>query len=71
MNRSGHKNRDLPTNSVGLPKRFKFSWAWEFVLVSVDPEDVKTVTADDRGRVYLGTEYAKETVEVAILGEDD
>lgn len=35
--------------------------------VDVDPDDVDTLTADDRGRVYLGPEYAEEEVEVAVL----
>ena len=36
--------------------------------VEVDPSDVDTYTTDDRGRVYLGTEYTNTTVELAILG---
>ena len=35
--------------------------------VSISPEDVKVVNADDRGRVYLGTDYANERLEVAVL----
>lgn len=35
--------------------------------VHVDPDDVQTLDADGRGRVYLGTEFADETVEVAVL----
>lgn len=35
--------------------------------VDVDPSDVQTLTTDDRGRVYLGAEYANSTVEVAVL----
>lgn len=35
--------------------------------VEVTPEDVQVLTTDDRGRAYLGTEYANETVEVAVL----
>lgn len=36
--------------------------------VEIAPEDVQVLTTDDRGRAYLGTEYADETVEVAVLG---
>jgi hypothetical protein len=36
--------------------------------VRVGPDDVDELQADDRGRVYLGTEYANETVEVAVVG---
>jgi len=35
--------------------------------VQIDPDDVRKLRTDDRGRVYLGTEYANETVEVAVL----
>jgi len=36
--------------------------------VQVDPDDVDALQADDRGRVYLGTEFANKTVEVAVVG---
>lgn len=35
--------------------------------VTINPEDVQVLETDDRGRVYLGTEYANATVEVAVL----
>jgi len=35
--------------------------------VEVNPSDVQELNADNRGRVYLGTEYADESVEVAVL----
>lgn len=35
--------------------------------VNIDPDDVQKLTADDRGRVYLGTKYANARVEVAVL----
>jgi len=35
--------------------------------VDVDPDDIQKRTTDDRGRVYLGPEYADNTVTVAIL----
>jgi hypothetical protein len=37
--------------------------------VDLNPDAVDVLTADDRGRVYLGPEYANETVEVAVLDE--
>jgi hypothetical protein len=41
--------------------------------IDVHPDDVDEYTTDDRGRVYLGTEYANEEVELAVVGvaEDD
>jgi len=35
------------------------------------PEEIKTVKADHRGRVNLGTDYADKEVRVAILEVDD
>lgn len=35
--------------------------------VDVDSENVQKLDTDDRGRVYLGPEYADSTVEVAVL----
>ena len=36
--------------------------------VVIDPDDVKKLDADGRGRVYLGSEYADmDGIEVAIL----
>ena len=41
--------------------------------VHVDPDDIKKVDTDDRGRAYLGSELKDSTVQVAILEveEDD
>jgi len=40
--------------------------------VEISPDDIQTLDADDRGRVYLGTEFANESgLEIAILNEDD
>lgn len=39
--------------------------------VNVAPDDVNELTADDRGRVYLGPEYANKRVEVAVVGVAD
>ena len=38
--------------------------------VDVDPDDIQKRTTDDRGRVYLGTEYANSEVELAVLDAD-
>lgn len=35
--------------------------------MDVEAEDVQTRVTDDRGRVYLGTEYANKRVTVAIV----
>jgi hypothetical protein len=39
--------------------------------VKVDPDDVQELTTDERGRVYLGSEYADTTVEVAVVAVKD
>jgi len=35
--------------------------------VEVKPDDVDEYPADNRGRITLGSDYAGETVEVAVL----
>ncbi|MFC5280005.1 hypothetical protein ACFPM1_14740 [Halorubrum rubrum] len=35
--------------------------------MKVDATDLKTTETDDRGRVYLGTEYANKRVTVAVV----
>jgi len=39
--------------------------------VDVDPDDIQKASTDDRGRVYLGPEYANSEVEVAVLDADN
>lgn len=34
------------------------------------PEEIKTLKADSRGRVNLGTEYADKEIKVAVLETD-
>jgi hypothetical protein len=36
-------------------------------MVNVDADDLQTNETDDRGRVYLGTEYANKRVTVAVV----
>jgi len=39
--------------------------------VHIDPDDIQELNADDRGRVYLGTEYANENgLQIAVLNKD-
>ena len=38
--------------------------------VEIDPDSVVKRTTDGRGRIYLGSEYANKTVEVAVLDEE-
>lgn len=38
--------------------------------MEVDVEDIRTKQTDDRGRVYLGTEYANKRVTVAVVDID-
>lgn len=35
--------------------------------MNVDATDVRTNDTDDRGRIYLGTEYANKRVTVAVI----
>ncbi|MFB6252372.1 MAG: hypothetical protein ABEI27_11940 [Halobellus sp.] len=35
--------------------------------MEVDADDVRTKETDDRGRIYLGTEYANKRVTVAVV----
>lgn len=35
--------------------------------MKVDTRDIRTKETDDRGRVYLGTEYANKRVTVAVV----
>lgn len=41
------------------------------MLVEVSKDDVIEGETDDRGRIYLGTDYAERYVEVAVLCEGD
>lgn len=36
-------------------------------MTNVDTRDLRTTETDDRGRVYLGTEYANKRVTVAVV----
>lgn len=38
--------------------------------VYITKDDIVEATTDDRGRVYLGTEYANQDVEVAVLNNE-
>ena len=35
--------------------------------MKVDTDDLRTNETDDRGRIYLGTEYANKRVTVAVI----
>ena len=35
--------------------------------MNVDATDVRTNDTDDRGRIYLGTEYANKRVTIAVI----
>ena len=35
--------------------------------MNVDADDIQTNETDDRGRIYLGTEYANKRVTVAVV----
>ena len=37
--------------------------------IEAHPDDVSQYSTDDRGRIYLGSEFANTEVEVAVLGE--
>ncbi|AGB16191.1 hypothetical protein Halru_1584 [Halovivax ruber XH-70] len=36
-------------------------------MTKVDAQDLQTNETDDRGRIYLGTEYANKRVTVAVV----
>ena len=36
-------------------------------MTKVDAQDLQTGETDDRGRIYLGTEYANRRVTVAVV----
>lgn len=39
--------------------------------VEIDPDDIQKLSSDDRGRVYLGSEFADlDEIEVAILNAE-
>lgn len=40
------------------------------MLVKTSKGNIVEATTDDRGRIYLGSEYANSDVEVAILSVD-
>jgi len=35
------------------------------------PDEIKTLQADNRGRVNLGTDYADKEVKIAVLDSED
>ena len=35
--------------------------------MKVDAQDLRTIETDDRGRIYLGTEYANKRITVAVV----
>jgi len=39
--------------------------------IEIDPEDVRTVDLDDRGRGYISPKYKDKTVEVAIMNVEN
>jgi hypothetical protein len=39
------------------------------VQIEADPTDLVEKTADDRGRITLGSDYAGETVKVLVLND--
>jgi len=41
---------------------------WAIVgIMKIDADELQTNTTDDRGRIYLGTEYANKRVTVAVV----
>ena len=41
------------------------------MYVRINPDDVDTYKTDDRGRLYLGSEYKNTEVEIAVLDSSD
>jgi len=53
-----------------LPITLKFQWAkWLRVKVEIDPSELVERSTDDRGRIYLGSEYANQNVKVLVLND--
>ncbi len=46
---------------------FNSWWAIVGNMTKVEAEDLRTKGTDDRGRIYLGTEYANKRVTVAVV----
>jgi len=42
-------------------------WVIVGSVMEVDAHDLRTNETDDRGRIYLGTEYANKRVTVAVV----
>lgn len=58
----------LPTNTEALPKGYIKTWAnLKDMLVKISKGDIVEAKTDERGRIYLGTEYKNQNVEVAVL----
>ncbi len=54
--------------SRGLPwVMFLYRWVTVGASMKVDADDLQTNETDDRGRIYLGTEYANKRVTVALV----
>lgn len=45
----------------------KYEWAMMGNQMNVDAHELQTRETDDRGRLYLGTEYANKRVTVAVV----
>lgn len=39
--------------------------------MKIEADDIRTKEADDRGRLYLGTEYANKRITVAVVEVED
>jgi hypothetical protein len=60
----------IPTFYPPIPTNFKLEWVLRpFVKVEIDPSELVEKTADSRGRITLGSEYANQSVKVLILNE--
>lgn len=41
------------------------------IKIEIEPEELLTRTADDRGRVTLGSDYANQDVKLLIISDQD
>ena len=60
-----HRLRREPGDDREFARRLQA----HIVKPEIDPDDIQKRPADDRGRVYLGPEYADKTVEVVVLND--
>lgn len=52
---------------MGYSGQISYGGGAYYGAMKVDADDLRTNETDDRGRIYLGTEYANKRVTVAVV----